>query len=288
MFFDSLDKVKRGLCVCVFDGIDRIQHTFWREIDPLHPAHKRRQPGHNHNAIERTYQRMDDVVGRALASCESKDAVLMVISDHGFGSFRYGIDLNRWLEKNGYLKLEDGQDKRDMTTVDWTQTRAFALGLGGIFLNLKGREAHGIVDPDQGASQLREEIAAKLADLTDSANDDQCVVKRVYIAEDIYSGPYTDDAPDLIVGFNSGYRASWGTAIGQISDKIIEENSRAWSGDHCIDPSLVPGVLFCNRKIKTEKPRLMDIGPTVLRMFGVEVPGYMDGQPLAVANAESC
>jgi predicted AlkP superfamily phosphohydrolase/phosphomutase len=102
----------------------------------------------------------------------------------------------------------------------------------------------------------------------------------------IYTGPYKNEAPDLLVGYNRGYRASWETAIGQVTESILHDNTKAWSGDHCIDHSLVPGVLFCNRPVTAEHPRLMDIGPTVLSMFGIDVPGYMDGRPLSIADAE--
>ena len=220
--------------------------------------------------------------------CKSNDTVLMVISDHGFNSFRYGIDLNRWLEEHGYLKLKaDGRHKKNLAGIDWSQTRAFALGLAGIFLNLKGREAQGIVDPKAEAEALGNEIAFKLMDLKDADHDQQPVIKQVYPAQRIYRGPYKDEAPDLIIGYHKGYRASWDTAIGQVTDRILHENTKAWSGDHCIDRSLVPGVLFCNRKIKTPEARLMDIGPTILDMFGVTVPKYMDGRPLSVSDADA-
>ncbi len=288
MFFDTLDKIKRGLCVCVFDGMDRIQHTFWRDIDEQHPANKQRRQNRPRNAIEEIYRRMDDLVGETLDRCKSNDTVLMIISDHGFNSFRCGVDLNHWLEENGYLKLkDDGRNKKNLAGVDWSETRAFALGLAGIFLNLKGREAQGIVEPENEADSLRDEIATKLTSLTDSAKSSQPVVKQVYNALKVYRGPYKDEAPDLIIGYNKGYRASWETAIGQVTDKVYHENTKAWSGDHCIDRSLVPGVLFCNRRIETKEPRLMDIGPTVLDMFGVAVPRYMDGRPLSVADAEA-
>ena len=288
MFFDSLDKIKRGLCVCVFDGMDRIQHTFWRDIDEQHPAHKQRRQNRPSNAIEELYRRMDDLVGETLDRCKSNDTVLMIISDHGFNSFRCGVDLNRWLEESGYLKLKrDGRNKKNLTGIDWSETRAFAVGLAGIFLNIKGREAQGIVDPENEADSLRDEIAAKLANLTDPAKTNQPVIKQVYNAQRVYHGPYKDEAPDLIIGYNKGYRASWETAIGQVTDRIYHENTKAWSGDHCIDRSLVPGVLFCNRPIETKEPRLIDIGPTILDMFGVAVPRYMDGRPLSVADAAS-
>jgi predicted AlkP superfamily phosphohydrolase/phosphomutase len=286
MFFDSLEKVRHGLCVCVFDGTDRIQHTFWRYIDADHPAHT--DEGRQRDVIEQLYKRMDVLVGKTMKKCAGRDTILMIISDHGFNSFRYGVDLNRWLEENGFLKVKpDMRDKKHLAAIDWTQTRAFAIGLSGIFLNLKGREAQGIVDPGAEAEKLRDEIAEKLTRITDPDRNNQAAVKQVYNALKIYTGPYKDQSPDLLVGFNKGYRASWETAIGQVTDKIFHDNTKAWSGDHCMDHSVVPGVLFCNRPIAAEKPRLMDIGPTVLDMFGVDVPAYMDGKPLAVEDADS-
>jgi len=284
MFFDALDNVQRGLCVCVFDGTDRVQHTFWRQMDKDHPANGGNPAAVGHSAVEEIYQRADTLVGKTLDRCSDKDTLLMVISDHGFNSFRYGVDLNRWLAENGYLKVKDGgSEKENLAGVDWSQTRAFAIGLAGLYLNLKGREAKGIVDPKAEAPQLRDEIAHKLQSLWDPARN-QPAVKRVYNAWTAYSGPYREDAPDLIVGYHAGYRASWETAVGKVTGRIFHDNQKAWSGDHCIDRSLVPGVLFCNRMIADEHPGLVDIGPTVLDLFGVKVPAHMDGKPLSVAS----
>jgi len=286
MFFDSLEKAKRGLCVCVFDGMDRIQHTFWREIDKEHPLYQETKNGDRKNAIEMQYKRMDDLVGRVLSKCDDKNTLLMVISDHGFSSFRYGVDLNRWLEDNGYLAVKDGtrDNAKHLEAIDWSQTRAYAVGLSGIYLNLKGREAQGIVHDGPEADQLREEIITKLLELTDTVRDTKAV-KQVYNARKTFKGPYTSQAPDLLVGFHKGYRASWETAIGKVTEQVFHDNTKAWSGDHCIDASLVPGILFCNRRIQTEQPYLMDIGPTVLTMFGLSVPKYMDGKSLEVAQS---
>lgn len=288
MFFDSMDKVRQGLCVCVFDGMDRIQHTFWRDIDEEHPANQEQNRHPYRNAIEDLYKRMDALVGRTLAECNGKDTVLMIISDHGFSSFRYGVDLNRWLEETGYLTIKNGKrNEKYLTGIDWSQTRAYALGLTGIFLNLKGRESRGIVETGSEADQLRHEIAEKLKGLTDTRKDGRCVIKQVYNALKVYNGPYKEEAPDLIVGYNKGYRASWETAIGQVTEAVLHDNTKAWSGDHCIDYSLVPGVLFCNRAIDDNNPRLMDIGPTALEMFGVAVPKYMDGKALNLMESAS-
>jgi predicted AlkP superfamily phosphohydrolase/phosphomutase len=224
-------------------------------------------------------------VGRTMARCQDKDTLLMVISDHGFNTFRRGIDLNRWLEENGYLKVDDARRHEEhLTGIDWSQTRAFAIGLTGIFLNIKDKYAQGIVSPGDEAERLRDEIAQKLAALVDPQTGTKAI-KRVYQAAKVYRGPYKEQAPDLIVGYDRGYRVSWEAAVGRTTREIFHANTKAWSGDHCVDPSVVPGVLFCNRPLETENPRLLDIGPTVLELFGVEVPEYMDGKALVVADA---
>jgi predicted AlkP superfamily phosphohydrolase/phosphomutase len=285
MFFDGLDKVPRGVCVCVFDGTDRMQHMFWRYLDKDHPARSNGVSPRLGNVIEDLYRRMDDLVGRTMVKCRDQDTLLMVISDHGFNTFRRGIDLNRWLEENGYLKVDDARrHEPHLAGVDWSQTRAFAIGLTGIFINIKDKYSQGIVPPGAEAEKLREEIARGLAALVDPQTGTRAV-RRAYQAAKVYRGPYKDQAPDVIVGYERGYRVSWEAAIGKTTTAVFHDNTKAWSGDHCVDPSVVPGVLFCNRPIGTENARLMDIGPTVLELFGVEVPDYMDGKPLAVGDA---
>ncbi len=285
MFFDTLEKVRRGTVVCVFDGTDRIQHMFWRYIDPSHPAYNGQAEQQHRNAINEHYERMDELVGRTMKSCDDDDTVLMVVSDHGFNSFRRGLDVNVWLEQNGYLTLKpDGRGKKYLAGVDWSQTKAFCLGLAGIWLNVKGREAHGIVEPAD-ADALRNEICEKLTGLQDEEAG-ELAVSRAFNAHRTYQGPYAAEAPDIIIGYNRGYRASWEAAVGQPTDALFHDNTRAWSGDHCIDPKLVPGVLFCNRKIDTPNPRLMDLGATALELFGVPVPPNMDGKPLRLADPD--
>ncbi|MBN2301035.1 MAG: alkaline phosphatase family protein, partial [Lentisphaerae bacterium] len=289
MFRDALVNLESGLCVCVFDGTDRIQHMFWRQIDKDHPANNNvpvKLKG-DREAIQDVYGRMDEVVGEAMKRCDDDRTVLMVMSDHGFAPFRYGIDLNRWLADNGYLAFKKKTtDSKYLRDVDWSRTRAYALGLAGIFVNLLGREKLGIVCQGSEADELRREIAEKLCELKHSGHQEQPIV-AVHDSHKIYSGPYyKDNAPDLIVGYNRGYRVSWDAAIGRITNHVFSDNTKAWSGDHCIEPSLVPGVMICNRAIDTDKPSLQDIGPTVLDMFGVAVPKFMDGAPMLMHNAD--
>jgi predicted AlkP superfamily phosphohydrolase/phosphomutase len=208
----------------------------------------------------------------------------MVLSDHGFSPFRFGVDLNRWLEENGYLVPLDGRRSEDhLAGVDWSRTRAFAIGLAGIYINTRGKYSQGVVEPGAEADRLRKEIASRLEALVDPEKGASSV-KRVYIASKFYKGPYKDDAPDLIVGYQRGYRVSWETAIGRTTDRVFHPNRKAWSGDHCVDPSLVPGILFCNRAVEAPNPRLIDVAPTVLSLFGVPVPDYMDGRAWTIAD----
>lgn len=287
MFTDALDRVPNGLCVCVFDGTDRMQHMFWRYHDPQHPACPAEIPDTHQDAIGKLYQRMDDLVGRTMTKCEGTDSLLMVISDHGFNSFRRGLDLNRWLELNGYLTVDDSRRHEDyLAGINWKKTRAFAIGLTGIFVNLKSRFSQGIVEDGAEADQLRTEISASLSKLTDPMTH-SCAIKRIYQAAKIYQGPYRNHAPDLIVGYEQGFRVSWEAANGQTSREVFHSNTRAWSGDHCVDPSVVPGVFFCSEPLLTDHPRLLDIGPTVLDLFGVKPPAYMDGKVLTIGGSLS-
>jgi predicted AlkP superfamily phosphohydrolase/phosphomutase len=283
MFFDGLEKLPRGLCVCVFDGTDRMQHMFWRYLDESHPARPAEVPAAFRNVIEDLYVRMDRLVGRTMARCRADD-LLLVLSDHGFNAFRRGVDLNRWLEENGYLVVADARrDDEYLAGIDWSRTRAFAIGLTGIFLNMKGKFAHGIVEPGEEAQALRDEIAQGLSGLTDPLGGG-APIRRVYQAAKAYRGAYTDHAPDLIIGYAGGYRVSWEAAVGRTSREVFHDNKKAWSGDHCVDPSVVPGVLFCNRPLESTSLRLLDIAPTVLDLFGIPVPDHMDGRPLVIGE----
>ena len=280
MFFAALDRLRKGTLACVFDATDRIQHMFWRYLEDGHPAAKGKENAEHKDAIEQLYVRNDALVGRVLEKVKDGD-VVMVISDHGFNSFRRGVNLNSWLHAEGYLTLKDGADGSSewLRDVDWDKTRAYALGLTGMFLNLEGREESGIVKPGKEAEALKAELAGKLKDLMDEEKS-EVGVNEAFITGDLYTGPYLGNAPDLLIGYNAGYRTSWDCATGMVSGPVFEDNVKAWSGDHCIDPRLVPGVFFCNRPIDDDDPGLIDIAPTALKLFGLKPPAHMDGKPL--------
>jgi len=284
MLFDALEKTRRGTVVCVFDITDRLQHMFFRYLDENHPGNRGREKEKHKNAIRDLYVKMDDLIGRIRKKLD-KDTILMVMSDHGFKAFKRCVNLNSWLYQNGFLAVKGdkptGADYyRD---VDWSKTKAYALGFGGIYLNLAGREAKGIVQPGEEEKRIKQEIQAKLKPLRDDQDGTDCI-REVYDKYDVYSGPYVREAPDLLVGFRVGYRASVLNVTGGISEDIFEDNVRDWSGDHNFNPPDVPGMFFCTRKIATDSPSIMDIGPTVLDLFGVPVPKYCDGKTFLPAN----
>ncbi len=273
MFFNSLDRLREGVAACVFDASDRIQHMFYRYLEG-------RAEGPLADTIPKMYERMDALVGRAQKYVDD-DTVFFVLSDHGFGSFRRGVNLNTWLYENGYLALQEGATTAGpyFKNVDWSRTKAYTMGLAGLYLNLKGREAQGIVKPGEEAQALKKELIEKLNGFPDEERGD-IAIKRLYATSRLYRGPYLEEAPDLIVGYNEGYRTSWDAAQGKLSETVLTDNNKAWSGDHCVDPLLVPGVLFCNRKIDAENPGLEDMAPTTLALFGIETPAYMEGKPI--------
>lgn len=280
MFFDALDRTSEGLCVCVFDISDRIQHMFWRYLDPSHPAARESGNGCRfENVIPDMYQKLDQLIGDVRAKLKADDS-LIVLSDHGFVSFRRCINLNTWLYKEGYLVLKEdvSRAKGYLQDVDWSKTRAFAIGLTGIYLNRAGRERWGIVKEAEAAA-LEREIAEKLESLRDPQNNQQAI-RRVYCATEHYRGLYSTEAPDLIVSSEPGYRVSWESVTGGIEAEVFSDNTKAWSGDHDVCPDAVPGVLFSNRRLKAKNPAIVDIAPSVLDLFAVPIPAYMEGKSL--------
>jgi predicted AlkP superfamily phosphohydrolase/phosphomutase len=286
MLFKALDRTPKGVCVCVFDTTDRIQHMFFRCLDDNHPANKGKETARYKHVIEELYQHMDGLLGRLIKKMDEK-TVLMVISDHGFTSFRRGVNINTWLLQNGYLTLKAGKitSGKWFADVDWQHTKAYSMGLTGLFINKKGRESQGIVAEGQEYFDLKQELMAKLSGLVDNETGEMAI-REIVDAEVMFSGPYLDNGPDLLLGYNTGYRASWDCAAGRVTASVLEDNTKRWSGDHCVDPKLVPGVFFCNRAINGKAPDIKDIAPTVLKLFGVEIPHYMNGEPLLPIHPE--
>ncbi len=280
MFLDAIAQSKKGLITTVFDTTDRVQHMFYRYLDPSHPANAGKDTEVWKDAIGRVYERTDELLGKVWHLVDDPDTTLMVISDHGFTNFRRCVNVNSWLRDNGYLFLLDENARTSgeyLDGIDWSRTKAFALGLTGVFVNRKGRERSGIVAEGSEYRKLVQELAEKLGQLVDPQTGKTCV-RRVVVSQQFFRGPYRFDAPDLLIGWEGGYRHSWECATGQVSESVFTDNDRSWSGDHCVDPSIVPGIFLCNRAICAESPRLVDVPASVLRLFGQEIPGYMQGE----------
>ena len=294
---DAYERMMKGLLkdgdwdlyVQVYEFTDRIAHVLWRYLDPGHPLYDAAKAPLYEEAMRKAYGRMDAIVGEAMERLP-KGATLIVLSDHGFTSFRRAVNTNRWLIDHGYmtltadtgtLTLQDLFDDNRLLfkNVDWSRTRAYALGLGNIYINLKGREAHGCVSPGAEYRELLDRLKRELPQMVDPDTGDRPVY-AVYTRDELYQGYDPDLTPDLRVTNPPGYRVSWQTSLGGAPERLVEPNEKAWSGDHCsLDPSFVPGVFFCNRKVERE-PRMLDLAPTILSLAGVEPPAVLEGQAL--------
>jgi predicted AlkP superfamily phosphohydrolase/phosphomutase len=288
--FGSFLENDDDLLVQCFEFPDRVGHVFWRIVDPKHPAYDAKLAAEWGGALEKSYKLMDEIVGDAMKAAEKKNALLIVASDHGFASYRKNVHYNTWLVLNGYMTLKTGVEVKDRNVemlfdqgqfwenVDWSKTRAYAMGLGELYLNVKGREAQGIVDPGAESDALKAELKEKLMALVDPETGEK-PVRRVLTREEAYRKFDPNMIPDLFVMNNDGYRVSWQTSLGGVPKQVFEPNKNVWSGDHCsVDPEIVKGIFFINRKLTSDRaPYIADVYPTVLGALGVKVPYAVDG-----------
>jgi predicted AlkP superfamily phosphohydrolase/phosphomutase len=290
VILSRIDSRDWDVLVGVIESPDRVQHMMWRLYDPKHPMYDAALASQFGDSIVRIYRRADQFVGEVLEHVEPGTAI-MLVSDHGFHSWRKSVNVNTWLVQQGYMVIQGQQpgDKKlaDLfgggefwENVDWTRTRAYAMGLGQIYFNLRGRESRGIVSPGAESTQLADELSAKLLTMTDP-EDGSRIVRAVYKRDDVYSGEYLNNASELQVGMEDGYRVSWQTTLGGSPQGIVYSNMKKWSGDHGgYDFATTAGMLISNRPIGRPSPSILDIAPTVLKYFGVSIPGAVDGKPL--------
>ena len=278
-FRHALANFENGCLFFYFGETDLVQHMFWRDRDPQHPAFDSEEAQRYGTVVEEVYTGADQLVGEALEAIEPEDT-LMVLSDHGFTSFRRGFNLNTWLLQNGFIGLVDQERQGEhelFLNVAWQKTRAYGLGMNGLYVNLAGREKRGSVSA-KAKRRLLDEIGEKLLEVRD--DHDIQVIKSVHHVEDLYPGADGDVAPDMIIGYNDGYRASWETVLGKMPSQLLVDNVDRWSGTHLISAELIPGVLLSNRKIATGHKTVCDIAPTILGEFGIEIPAEMTGRNL--------
>lgn len=269
----ALENYDDGLLFFYFSSTDLQAHMFWWDSDEKHPVRSAADAKKYFNKIHKLYEKMDSVMGDILKRYGDK-ATIIVMSDHGFANFKRQFNLNTWLRENGYLHPPDSTSI--MSDVNWSRTRAYGLGINGLYLNLKGRERDGIVESGWQREELLNELVSKLDAVRD--HNGRRVIRKVHRADKVYSGPATALAPDLVIGYCRDYRASWATCLGDMTEQVLLDNDSAWSADHCADVSEVPGVIFSNRPIAASAPSLVDVAPSVLTEFGLKVPSTMEGK----------
>lgn len=284
LMLDELELGKFDLLVAAWTGTDRVAHMFWRFRDPKHPLYTEDGAKKYGRAVEETYAKMDEIVGQAIAKTGPND-LLIVMSDHGFHSFRKGFNINTWLVRNGYLSIK-GQtnpataftDNKFMQDFDWSKTKVYSLGLGSVYLNLKGREGNGIVSPAE-APALLAEVKEKLLAVTDPDTGEK-VLRAVYLQPDVYKGLSQTDAPDIELGYAEGYQSDKRSAAGAAPAELFAPNDDKWSGEHAAsDVEFTPGILFSNKKL-SNGATLLDLGPTALKHLGLQIPNTFEGKPL--------
>ncbi|RMD86040.1 MAG: hypothetical protein D6815_00625 [Candidatus Dadabacteria bacterium] len=284
--FHEFDTRPAELFVSVFVEPDRTSHMMYRLIDENHPLYDPRLAAKYGDAIRQTYRRMDEIIGKMMSRL-GPDDTLFVISDHGFHSYRRGFNVNTWLIEQGYMALKGGKkstDKKFFLDVDWAHTKAYAMGVGGIYLNIRGREAQGIVEPGEPARRLAREIAAKLEKVVDPKTGERAI-HRVYLAGETWKGPRLPEAQDLQIGFAEGYRVSSATPLGGAPAGLFEDNMKKWSGDHAASVmSETKGIFLSNRSIKEQDVRIVDLAPTALDLLGVPVPADYEGRVLTIED----
>jgi predicted AlkP superfamily phosphohydrolase/phosphomutase len=273
-----------------FEFTDRVQHMMFRFLDPKHPLYTPEGAKRWAPSVLQAYQQMDEIVGEVMRTMP-RGAALVVLSDHGFASFRRGMNYNTWLATNGFMTLTGEDTKRKnledlfgqgdfFVNVDWSKTRAYALGLGQIYVNLAGREAKGIVQPGKDYQQVAAAIRAGLEAYVDPATGEHPVA-HVFTRDEAYGTYDPELIPDLIPSNNEGYRVGWQDTLGGIGKNIVEPNDQIWSGDHCsVYPPLVKGILFSNLKLGAVGAKMGDVMPTILDLYHVPPPERLDGKSL--------
>ena len=279
----ELERFEDGVLFSYFSTSDLVVHMFWRAIDRRHPLWSEALAQAHGDVIKNVYRDLDGVLGHALETLDD-EALVMVVSDHGFSPYRRSFDVNSWLIDNGYLRADPKADGVVLDEADWAHSKAYGMGFNGLYINEVGREVEGSVPPGPSKEKLLDELAAKLKAVRDPETGTP-VVRAVYRTDEYADpDPQSPVAPDAILGFHLGYRGSWESAVGDAARTWIADNDDKWSGDHCMDADVVPGTWLCNRPTRAEQPALYDLAPTILSHYGIEPPDNMIGSPLLEAT----
>jgi predicted AlkP superfamily phosphohydrolase/phosphomutase len=300
--------------MAVFIATDGAQHFYWKDMDPFHPDHDPQTPDAFKNAVYDVYAKIDKGIGELLGELQGEVTVFLV-SDHGFQPLHKLFILNNWLQKEGYLSLKQKGIKgnageivsiflkkikkklglrklaklkrreKSSKLIDWSKTRAFSDGTYGyVYINLKGRESQGVVEPGAQYEEICDEITRRLKAIRDPDNG-QPVVDEVFRRDAIFKGPYKENAPDLIVTSKPNYFVSATSerlprmhGNKDVSNEMFQKHT--WTGNH--EPEGI--FIACGPNIrkghKIDGAEIIDIAPTVLYSLDQEIPYDMDGKVL--------
>ena len=299
-----MDNYPTDFLMIVWMSLDKIQHVFWKYLDPGSDLYHTPEGARRRELVLPCYEQIDDAIGRLLARADDR-TTLLLMSDHGFGTLEKQVDLNRWLAARGLFRLRKGQvllrevrrrlgiqnqalpplhggvaaDVSKMACIDWDHTHAYCGEISGqgIFVNLRGREPYGIVEPGQHYESVRDRIVEELSNWREPGTDHP-IVDRVYKREELYTGPHVGNAPDLLVTMRDysyllinsvrfagrGYLRAVDDASGFHRPQGI---LMAWG------QQVIPG-----HQIK--QARIIDLAPTILHLMDLPVSQSMDGQVL--------
>ena len=279
LFEHEWERFRDGLFFFYVSSTDQDTHMLWRNMDETHPMHGASDVRYS-GYINHLYEEMDKLLGRILPAADD-DTLLLVCSDHGFAPFSHQFHLNSWLREQGYLVIKDeatSKEKASVLDIDWSKTAAYGIGFNGLYINRLGREGQGILGDDE-AGRLAERIAGELEAIRDPDTGER-PVHRAYRKEEVYSGEFSREMPELLVGYTPGYRSSSDSVMGETSGEILNLNPWAWAGDHSMARDLVPGCLFSSHAINAEHPSIMDLPTTILEFFGIAKPFGLRGRVL--------
>jgi len=279
LFDYEWSQFREGLFYFYVSSTDQDAHMLWRNMDKTHPMHSASDPRFG-SWIPHIYEECDKLVGHMLEAADD-DCLVLVCSDHGFASFGRQFHLNTWLRDNGYLKIRASAARKETANIfdiDWNETVAYGVGFNGLYFNRLGREEHGIVD-DAKASELAARLRRELEAISDSETGEHPVAK-VFERAEVYSGEMAGTMPDLLVGYQPGYRCASSSVVGETGKAIIDINPWAWGGDHSMARHLVPGTLLASRSVTAAEPNIIDLPVTILDFFGVDRPEHMEGRTL--------
>lgn len=304
------------LFVSVFTESDRIQHFLWSDMDTEHPRRSVQDGGRFGQAILQHYRQLDAILGKLWRQA-GDDAVIIVLSDHGFNGFHKTLFLNAWLHQMGLMNytVTPSTDRRIWTSrlrhstllryvkrnlpfvrdmrltqvlrhaqfarrVDWPHTRAFFSEERAIRINLVGREAMGIVQPGEEYDRLREQIIQQLLALRDPETG-ATPIEAVYRREELYEGPFLDKAPDLIVEpKRSEPKAVDNYVLSPALEAEVFGIDNPRSGNHDLEGIFMASGPGIRSGLELKGAHIVDVAPTILHAMAIPIPEDMDGRPL--------